>query len=1108
MMTPVNVMQHGFKSMEAVYDVPSSATFGSTCKITPGAGALGALALTAILIALSNPLNLAGQTTAGSIVGRVTDSQGASIAGADLELVNEGTGATTKMRTNEEGNYVFANVPAGAYRIGASSAGMQARRIEHLKLDLLQTLRQDITLAVGGGPTESVTVTADASVIQTDKPTISSLVDGKQIEETPLNGRADVYQLMGLAPGVQRPNSNALIAGGSFTGGTTMTVDGIAMNDLFNSRMAGTPPSIEDIAEFTVISNNASAEFGRGGAQVVLQTKQGTNDFHGSLFEFNRNRATQARNFFLSPAAKNPPFNRNEFGGSFGGPIKKDKLFFFGTIEDLRQVTSKIVNSAMPAPAFLAGDFSAFPQNVVYDPTSGLPFADNKISANRISAISQKFLKYYSTPNIATANGLGTNFTTVLPTFEKAFRASARGDYAPRAADRVMFRWYENLHGPYLSGSGGSSDKFGSFAGTGTRTWNIASTWTHVISPTMVNELVGGFNKEADPRLDQNYMVDPGSLVPGIPSPPADHGGLPTVNISNLAAITSAGSNFNNQHYITQFSDNLSITRGNHAIKAGGQFLQQRTGQGGVNLGSFTFDGRYSRKNTGSVNAVNGFADFLLGYMTTDSKATSTSESRTIGNSMGLYVQDDWRASKNLTLNLGLRWEKSFPLGRTFAGAANYYQDLNNNQGAMVVLKGTPNPLLSSLYPSVQGSTVGLDISNYTHTQNTNFSPRIGFAYRSFGSSKVVVRGGYALIYDYFPSYMNGLYQVPFFATLTYNAAAGATPTLSFADPFPTSTVSKGFPGVTAVPRNLQTPYQHQWNMTAEYEFLRSTALRLTYLGNVGVHLLLPVNLNDTGQVVVPSGRSLQDYRPYPSTWANINLQCFCSNTNTNQLQVGLRRRFSRLTFGAEYQWTHALGIDGANSGAATDKNNLRYDYGNMDFYKHHYLTINNSYDLPFGTGKLSAGRIGNALIRGWRFSGVFTASSGEPVSVNFSPTQTGWVGNRASTVAGVDPYANQDIYHWFNLAAFTAPAPYTYGTSARNAYYGPGLWNLDAAVLREIAIGERVKLNIRAESFNVLNHTAFAVPARNISNATTFGQITSTANAARQFSFSARLKF
>jgi hypothetical protein len=214
------------------------------------------------------------------------------------------------------------------------------------------------------------------------------------------------------------------------------------------------------------------------------------------------------------------------------------------------------------------------------------------------------------------------------------------------------------------------------------------------------------------------------------------------------------------------------------------------------------------------------------------------------------------------------------------------------------------------------------------------------------------------------------------------------------------------------------------------------------------------------------------------------------------------------LTFDVEYQWTKALGLDGANSGALTDKNNARYDYGNLDFYRHHYLTFNSSYDLPFGTGKLSAGRVVNAIARGWRFSGVFLAQSGEPLSVNFSPSLTGWVGNRASVVPGVDPYADQSITHWFDLAAFKAPAQYTFGDSARNSFFGPSYWNLDAALLREISLTEKVKLNIRAESFNVLNHTAFAAPARNISTPGTFGQITGTANAARQLSFSARLKF
>lgn len=1067
---------------------------------------LRTIALLSVFVALLSDVSVMGQTTTGSLVGKVTDSQGLAIVGAEVELVNEGTRASTTVRTGGEGDYVFTNVPPGFYQIGVKAPQFQSQRIEHLKLEVLQTIRRDVSLKVGA-TAEYIVVTAETPIIQTETPTISSVVDGKQIEETPLNGRGDAYQLMGLAPGVQRPNSNALISGSSFAGGTTMTIDGITSNDLFNQRMAGTPPSLESVAEFTVIGNNATAEFGRGGAQVVMQTKSGTNTFHGSLFEFNRNKATQARNFFLAAAAKNPPFNRNEFGGSFGGPIRKDKLFFFASIEDLRQVTSAIRISAMPPTAFLSGDFSAYPGNVVNDPTTGLPFPGNKISDSRISAISKKFLRFYDAPNISTANGLGNNFTTVVPSFEKDFRASARGDYMPTTADRIMARWYVNNHGPWANGSG-ATNNFGSFAGTGTRSWNIATNWSHVFSPSVVNELLGGFNQEQDPRLDQNHDIDASSLVPGIPSQPTGFGSIPTVSISSLTTISSAGTNTKNVHYIWQVNDNLSITRGTHTLKMGGQFLRQDTGQGGITVSTFSFDGRYTRKNTGAVNAVNAFADFLLGYMTGSSSPTAgVNEPRTVGNSLGFYVMDNWQARKNLTLTLGLRWDKSFPLQRSLGGVSNFYPDLDNGKGALVVIKGTPNTLLSSLFPTVSGSSVGIDMDNYTHTQNLNFSPRVGFAYRPFGNPHLVFRGGFSLIYDYLRAYINGLTQVPFFATNTYTALAGATPTLSFADPFPTTTLVKAFPGLSAVPRGLQTPYQQQWNLTAEYEFMRGTALRVSYLGNLGTHLVIPLNLNDTGQVVVPSGHALQEFRPYP-TWAGISLECYCTSTNTNQLQVGVRRRFSGLTFDLEYQWTKALGLDGANSGALTDKNNARYDYGNLDFYRRHYLTFSYIYDLPFGKGKLSAGRAVNAIARGWRVSGVFLAQSGEPLSVNFSPNLTGWVGNKASTVPGVDPYANQTIAKWFNLAAFTTPAPYTFGTSARNSVFGPSYWNLDAALLREISLTEKVKLNIRAESFNVLNHTSFAAPARNVSTPGTFGQITGTANAARQLSFSARLKF
>jgi hypothetical protein len=707
--------------------------------------ALRTITLLSVFVALLSALNMMGQTTTGSIVGRVTDSQGAVIVGAEVELVNEGTAATTTIRTNGEGDYVFTNVPPGTYQIGVKAPGMQSRRVEHLKLDVLQTIRQDVALTVGTGPADSVTVVAETPIIQAETPTISSVVDGQQIEEIPLNGRGDAYQLMGLAPGVQRPNSNALIAGSSFAGGTTMTIDGITSNDLFNQRMAGTPPSLEAVAEFTVIGNNATAEFGRGGAQVVMQTKSGSNNFHGSLFEFNRNRVTQARNFFLPSNRTNPPFNRNEFGGSFGGPIKKDKLFFFGSIEDLRQVTSNIVISSMPPTAFLSGDFSAYPGNVVNDPTTGLPFPGNKIPDSRISPISKKFLPFYSPPNISTANGLGNNFTTVVRAFEKDLRLSARGDYMPTAADRIVVRWYVNNHGPYAAGNGGQSDKYGSFAGTGTRSWNIASSWTHVFNASVINELLGGFNQEQDPRLDQNHDIDASSLVPGIPSQPAGFGSIPTVSISSLATISSAGTNVNNVHYIFQLNDNLSITRGKHTLKMGGQFLQQNTGQGGITVSTFSFDGRYARKNTGAVNAVNAFADFLLGYMTGSTSPTSgINEPRTVGNSLGFYAMDNWQARKNLTLTLGLRWDKSFPLQRSLGGISNFYPDLDNGKGALVVIKGTPNALLSSLFPTVSGDSVGIDMGNYTHTQNLNFSPRVGFAYRPFGNPHLVFAAGLA----------------------------------------------------------------------------------------------------------------------------------------------------------------------------------------------------------------------------------------------------------------------------------------------------------------------------------------------------------------------------
>jgi hypothetical protein len=300
---------------------------------------MAALRLVLLRFALVITAVAHAQTTSGSFVGRVTDPSGSVVSSATVKLTNELTSVTTSLVTNGNGEYTFSYIQPGTYALEVSAQSFAARIVNHINLDIQQTVREDFTLEAGNA-TSTVTVTADTPLIQTDSSFVGNIVDGKQIQETPLNGRENAYSLLGLAPGVQRPNSNALISGSSFKGGANQTIDGVSNDDIVNARMSDQVPSLETMAEFNTIGVNAPAEYGNGGAQVIIVTKSGTNAFHGTLFEFNRNRYFQARNFFLLPGSKIPPFNRNEYGGSIGGPVLKDKLFFFFTYENIHALTS------------------------------------------------------------------------------------------------------------------------------------------------------------------------------------------------------------------------------------------------------------------------------------------------------------------------------------------------------------------------------------------------------------------------------------------------------------------------------------------------------------------------------------------------------------------------------------------------------------------------------------------------------------------------------------------------------------------------------------------------------------------------------------------------
>ena len=1129
------------------------------------------------------------QSTKGSIVGRVTDSSGAVVLDAAVELKNEGTGAIATAKTDKGGEFTFSAVDPGTYSVAVTSKGFEQSIASGIVLDVAQTMRQDMKMSVGRASV-TVDISSTSPVITTDSPEISSIIDNRQIEDTPINGRDNIFGLLALAPGVQSSTTNPLVAGSGFQGGTTATVDGISINDLFNARVPTLTMSFDGIAEFTVIGLDAPARFGRSGAQILIVTKGGTNQFHGTLFEFNRNKDLSAAGYF--PLTPRPNFNRNEFGGSLGGPIWRDKLFFFFATEDLRLVQSTAVPTSQPSPEMLTGDLSVVNQKgnlgitkiwnsatQSYITTPGSAGVCCQLPASNISPLSQYFNKFFPAPN---GGVLGTNpnvgcfypinagacaagqlgstsisdFIYADPTYEPNFRWSLRGDYQPNTRDHFMLRYYQTNNGPYFAPDlSSAAPLFGNFSGDGGLVRNYVFNYTRTLTPNVVNEFSAGYDKQVGFRTGQNPSINPGSLVPGIPTPPPGYGGLPSIAIYGLSGIADYNSASNITQHDYQFNDNLTFVHGRHSMAAGGQYMRQRSGQDTTYYGAFDFDGCFAAHTctsgsagaTENTNVVDAFADYLMGNI-----FSSETQNRDFGfdataSQYGIYMQDNWLAMPRLTLNLGLRYEKMFPFGRTVGGLQNFYPNMNAGAGAVVYISGAVDPNLLAQYPApaiLMGSNVGINYNNYIKTQNFNFGPHLGFALRLNDKGTLVARGGYALIYDFFGPLINPLgASPPFVKQTTYQQPSGTggslVPQLTWSNAF-SSVSSTGGPSQFGVAQKLQQPYHQQVNLTMEWEFLRNTAMRATYVLNPGTHLNTPVPLNNPIPQPLAAGVPVQTIRPY-QPWGPITYYETATSTNFNQLQAAVRRRFSDLTLSLDFQWTKALGLDAYNDGGVSNPTDFRHDYGNLDTYARRYAVFHHIYALPIGTGKKllpHAGKKLNEIVGGWRVSGVLTLRDGFPMSVSFVPIGT--LGNyptgRPNVVPGINPINKSAVpakAPMINSAAFCVPGvcpwdgatlnsnnnwsgtpnpadEYLFGNEQRNSLTGPGYANYDSSIQKDTKLSEKVTLQLRADAFNTLNRTNFAIPSNRQINggSTPFGESTTIQGNARELQLGGKIIF
>jgi hypothetical protein len=1098
-----------------------------TVKLASGFGT-ALLLLPALLL---SPTQARAQSVAATLTGTVTDASGSVIPNAIVTVRNEGTGITRTTHSNGEGLYTVPQLQPGAYSVSFASKGYETVQRNDVELQVNQTATLPIMLPVGAA-TQKVTVTGQTPLLETQTVALGTVVGAKEIADLPLDGR-QFAQLLQLVPGtvpisVSQTASAVPLGSGStnpsINGGSNRSnlffIDNIFSTNPTYSYYA-IDPSVDAIQEFQEQTHADEAEFGQStGGTINIALKSGTNHYHGNAYEFLRNDAVDAQGYF---APYKGAYKQNQFGGTLGGPILKNRLFAFGYYEGYRSVTQSVNQSVLPTAAELGGDFSALlPNTVIYDPktydaatNTAQPFSGNMIPGARLNQTALTTLKAFLPAQLPTVAGItGDNYINTANATVDQNEFGIRGDYTIGEKD-LLYGQYLYQEGVQVTPDSLPGNAFTADAGAK----NAGLNWVHTFSPTTTMVLTGGWLRATSP----GYYIQPNPLqlfqqagfAAGFtPNPGAiAMSFVPSIGISNgYAGINSGeGGDVDN---VYQVSGSVTEQLGKHSLKFGAAGYRATLETNYANDGE-SFNQQATQNPCGAIDPTSGacvgtggdgLASTLLGLPVSASRQLGNSAADLFAHIYGVYAEDTWKFTSKLTVDYGIRWDYTSPV----TDAENRLSGFNIHNGAWYIPKGDADT------PSVIPAGVYIAATNHITSPNyNNFSPRLGFAYSV--NPKLAIRAGAGVFFDNWagaiqaaqnarggwPSGGSQSTSNTNIAGLTEPSATAANPFGSLAPVEPTTPYPSGADYLDTAWKNA---YSWQWNLQVEQQLSNTAVMSFTYAGSSTSRSTVD---NPSNQVLDPGPGAVQ---PYPQM-AEFGELSSIGHMSYNSFQAKYDQRYANgVAVTGAFTWSKDIDVGCADFWEGCSIQNghdLAAERADSELDVPIVVTLSTVYKLPFGKGEpyLQSG-VRSALLGNWHLNGIFAYHSGLPFTpaVNFDNAMANGGSQRPNVIADADA-GPHTLKEYFNTAAFTVAPPYKFGDAGRDSLRGPAYTNLDTSVFRDFALYREATLQFRGEFFNVLNHPQFGTPDGTLEDAT-YGQITSTTGNPRNIQFALKLSF